>query len=169
MAQNDFTDFEIQQSFDEVQAWGGEQRPLVAPGDYRLTVIHVEQKPSSNNQPMVAVTFEVADDGEQKGAKVYNNYSLQPQALGRLKALMVACGASLSGFRASEIMGATIRASVIHTEGQAKVDQQGNPLPARTFANVINELPLDDGPVQAATQTPPVLKGKPANGAVRRA
>ncbi len=179
MSNQEFADFEIQQNFSDIDAWGGEPRPLVPPGDYKLTVVGVENATAkSSQQPMVAVTFEVAE-GEHAGMKVWNNYSLSPKALGRLKALMVACGASLDAFRAREIMGQTIRASVIHVEGAAQVDQSGNTLPARTFANLINELPPEEAQAQAEptkTTAPPITKAAPAptakpaqNGAVRRA
>lgn len=187
MAQNEFTDFEldVDLSGDDVRAWGGEQRPLVPPGDYTLTITHLESTTAeSSGNPMIAVTFDVADEGEHNGAKIYNNYSLSPKAIGRLKQLMIACGANLAKFVASELLGQTIRASVIHTESAGKVDSEGNTKGPRTFANVINEQPLEEQkPAETKTATKPPVTNKPgataatataattkaANGAARRA
>ncbi len=173
MAQNEFTDFEIEMDLEQVDAWGGEQRPLCPPGDYILEVKHVEQKNSKNQQPMIAVTYEVAE-GELLGTRVYNNYSLQPQSRGRVKQFMIACGMNLAKFVAGEALGAKIRGTVVHVDGQPSTDAQGNVRPAGVFANVVNEQPLE---TQAAPQTkaapPPVLnKGqanaKPTNAQPRR-
>jgi len=166
----EFTDFEIHQDLSEVDAWGGEQRPLVPAGEYQLTITHVEQKPSSNNNPMIVVTFEVAS-GPEKGSKLWGNYVLTQKAMGRIKALVVACGGSLDVIRASELMGATIEATIVHNEGQAKIGPDGNPGATPVYANVINER----APEQAApapTPAPPVTRAtqaKPQNGAARRA
>ena len=157
MSQAEFTDFEIEQDFNEVKEWGGEFS-LVPPGDYTLLVTNLEQKPG-DKAPYVAVTFEVQDEGDYKGQKVFNNYSFSDKAQGRVKQLMVACGAQLDKFRASQIHGATIRATVIHTEGAARTDENGNVLPSKTFANVINELPLDDQPA-APVEKPPVQRAQ---------
>lgn len=157
MAQNEFTDFEFEVDLEGVDAWGGEKRPLCPPGDYILEVKHVEQKPSKNQQPMLTVQYEVAE-GDLIGTRVYNNYSLQPQSRGRLKQFMIACGMDLSKFVAGQALGAKIRGSVVHVDGQPSTDAQGNVRPAGVFANVINEQPLEEAaPVQAKATTPPVL------------
>jgi len=171
----EFTDFEVQVDNTETAAWGGEQRPLVPPGDYQLTVIHLEQRNAqTSGNPMIAVTFEVTamadggDAGEQKDQRVYNNYSLSPKALGRLKALQVAAGAQLDKFVASQVFGATIVGTVVHTESAPGVDGQGNPREGRSFANVINERPLEGAvetaPVEQPKKPPITNKATPANG-----
>jgi hypothetical protein len=134
----------------------------VPPGEYTLTITSFEQKTAkSSQQSMISVVFDVAD-GDCAGQKVYNNYSLSPKALGRIKALMVAAKTELTRIVASQFLGQTIKGTVVHTEGQGSVDTNGNPLPARTFANVINEQPLDEAPAQkVAAKTPPVMN-KPA-------
>jgi hypothetical protein len=123
---------------------------------------------------MIAVTFEIQDDGDYKLSKVFNNYTLTAAAMGRIKQLMLAVGGSLDGkIRASEIMGATIRGTVIHTESGGGTDANGNPQAPRTFANLINELPLEEQKpvVQQKAVTPPVARGgqKPAANGARRA
>lgn len=164
MAQQEFTDFEIDINLEGQEAWGGEFT-LLPVGDYLLTVVGFEQKNSkSTNQPMIAVTFEVAE-GEHVGKKAFNNYSLTQKALGRIKSLMVACRTQLDKIVASQFMGQTIAASIIHEIQAAGVDANGNPTPERTNARVVNEQPYGDAPeVKAATKTtaPPITNGKPA-------
>lgn len=177
MAQSEFTDFEVQiEGLDEMNAWGGEGFKIPEQGEYELRVVAVEQKTAASTQnPMVAVTFEVTKPlndqaPDNVGLKVFNNYVLTPKALPRLKQLMVACGASLAGFRASEVMGQTIKATVIHNEGAAQIDESGNPRPSRTFANLINEQPLETAAPKVDTTKPPIMnKSAPVkNGAGAR-
>jgi hypothetical protein len=89
---------------------------------------------------------------------------------------MVACKTELTRVVGSQFVGQTIRASIVHTEAAASIDANGNPREAKTFANVWNELPLEDAPAaetKPAAKTPPVMNkpaaAKPANGAPRRA
>lgn len=176
--QKEFEDFELDLDLTETQAWGGEYQ-LPPAGDCTLTVVNITQETSSKNNPMLAVTFEIADEGEHKGKKVFNNYSLNQKALGRLKALSIACGASMGTFKAAEHVGQTIRATIIHVEGQPGIDEQGNPRPAKTFANVMNEQPLEEVAETAPPPKPPIANKKTApvagnakataNGAPRRA
>lgn len=165
---SDFADVVIQTDFTELDTYDGSQRPLLPKGDYTLKVVHVEQK-TLNGKPAIVVESEVVEPVEHAGAKVWNNYFLKSKddtGLKRLKALMVACGASLDAFRAAEIMDVSYRAEIIHTEGKGKLDADGNELPSKTFANVIRERPLEDGATQAAVEPPPITKGgKGANGA----
>lgn len=166
--ENEFADFEVEQDFNDIKPMEGGNYPLVPVGDYTFDIENVIQKPSSNNNPMVVVTFVVAE-GEFQGAKVWGNYPLVKQSLGRLKQLMVACNANLDKFRAAEIMGARIRGTIVHSEGQVQVGPDGNPLPVRTFANISNEQPLEVVETKPETKaankvaSPPVTnKGKPA-------
>lgn len=175
--QQEFSDFEINVNTTEVQEWGGEQRPLVPIGDYVATIVMVGNKPIGQNTPAVNITFEINEggDGTQVGGKLFNNYPLTEAALGRMKNLQLACGASLDAIRASELMGAKIRLTVIHTESAGTPDANGNPRPARTFANVCNEAPYEEKPAtKAAAAKPPITQAAPpakpaaTNGAARR-
>ncbi len=171
MAQNEFTDFEVQVDLSNVQEWGGEQRPAVPPGEYTFRAVAVEQKTAkSSGNSMIAVTWEVIDEGDQQGAKVFNNYVLTQNALGRLKQLMIAVGGTLDGkVRASEIMGAEIRATVINEEVAGVPNADGVPGPTKTFARIQNEQPASQPePQQQQKAAPPVTRGQqPANGAAR--
>ncbi len=166
MSQQEFTDFEIDINLETQDAWGGESAPPLPIGEYLFTVVGFEQKNSkSSNQPMIAVTFEVAE-GELAGRKAFNNYSLTQKALGRLKSLMLACKTELTRVVASQFMGQTIRASIIHEVQPAGVDTNGNPTPERVNGRVVNEQPLEEAAVEAKpttkATTPPITNGKAA-------
>ena len=176
----EYQDFEVDIDLTEVQAFGGGGFQLAPEGEWMLTIVDMEKKSSSKQKPMIVVTFEIADEGEFKGTKVWNNYSLQEQAIGRLKQLSLACGAQIDKFYSSQHIGQTIRATIIHVEGAGQVGPDGTVQPPRTFANVCNEMPLeDDGEVQqeeappAPPAKPPVMRGgankATRNGAPRRA
>lgn len=167
MSQNEFQDFEVDVDggLEEVKEWGGEFR-LVPAGDWTLDIVHVKRQDSKENKtPMIVVTFEVGDEGEYHGSKLFGNYALTAAAMGRIKQLMIACGASLDKIRASELMGARITATVVHNEGSARTDADGNPLPTKTFANVINERVFEGDEAEAEPEPepePPAAKAKPA-------
>jgi len=176
MSEEQFTDFEVDVNLEATEAWGGEQRPLLPQGDYLLTVTNMLQKTGKESGgAYFAVTFDVAE-GEFVGQKVYNNYSLSDKAIGRLKSLMVACKTQLDKVIARQFVGQTIKATITHTEGSPQIDQNGNPKPIKIFANVVNELPLDDAPAEKPAAKTPAIMNKPAaakpvvgNGAARRA
>jgi len=167
----EFVDFEIEADFEGTDAWGGGFQ-LVPPGKYILEVANIQQGTSKTNNPKMDVTFTVAEGQEtdeaakHTGRTVFSTYSLLPQSLGRLKQFMIACGAPLDKFRAGNCMGAKIRATVQHTEGSAEPGPDGKPREARTFAKVVDELPLDAGgdDAQDAPPPPPPVTNKKATG-----
>lgn len=186
MAQ-EFTDFEVAVDLadENVKAWGGEQSDPPDVGDYEFIVDNVEQVASKEKQtPMIKVKFLVDSEGPFKGFPVWNNYALTQKALGRLKQLQVATGGRLDKFVASELLGARLAGTVIHSMGQGGADANGNVLAPRVFANLINERPIEGeqaaapapapAPPIKAAQTKPATQApaqKPAvnNGAARRA
>lgn len=166
----EFTDFEIELDLSEQEAWGGAYE-LAPPGYYDLTVVgFVQKNAKSSGNPMIAVTFEIAS-GEFQGRKVFNNYSLSPKALGRIKKLMLACRTELSRIIASQFMGQTIRGEVIHTTGEGSVDATGNALEPKTFANVINEEPIEEVEVAPtpAKNKPPIVEASQVASTVKPA
>ncbi len=174
MAQKEFQDFEVDVDLTNVEAWDGAYK-LVAPGEYAMTLVHLEKKNSKKSQqPMIVVTFEIIDEGEFKGSKLFGNYSLSADARGRLKALSVACNAQVDKFIASQHLGQTIIATVVHTEGAADIGPDGAPRPPKVFANVGTERPYEEVAEVEAPPAPPANKAKvatkpAANGAARRA
>lgn len=182
----EFVDFEVDGDFEAAKEFGG-GFSNVPPGKYILDIDNIQQKTFSSNNAGFVVTFKVSEGQEndeaakQTGRLLFGNYVLTDKALGRVKQLMIACGAPLDKFRASACMGAKIRAEVIHNEGKPDVGPDGQPRDAKTFANVINEMPLDATPAQdeappppppstkKAAATTPAANGKaPAAGAARR-
>lgn len=103
---------------------GIESRGRAIPdGVYFLTSIGVEEKESSEGNPYLAWEWRVAD-GDLKGAKVWDNTSLQPQALWRLK-ILLEMGGREPGERALELdldalVGMEIRAEITNEEFQGK-------------------------------------------------
>jgi len=182
---SEFTDFEVQLDLTDVNPWAGDSGTPAPAGDWQMKITNVEHKPSkSSNRPMLAVTFEIvagadgSDAGEATGLKAYTNYVLDNSGgQGRVKQLMIACGASLDKIRGSELLGQTIKATVTHASVQG-VGADGNPLPPKTFANVMNEQPLEmapaatTAPAASSAKTPPIMNKAPAatktpNGARR--
>lgn len=188
MSQQPHESVEINLDFDlsseDIRDWGGEGfgPPEVPPGEHVFDVVSVAQNTSKAGNSMLTVEFEVAE-GEAAGKRVTGWYTLTPKALGRIKRLMMCVGARLDNkIRTDEILGGKLRATVIHEQGQPqtnpdgspKVGADGEPLPPRIFAKVINERPTEAAE-KAATQKaapPPVTRAgtnKAATPATRRA
>lgn len=66
-------------------------RKAVPEGTYTLVVNSATQKKSQEGKPMISFEFEI-DEGPYKGSKLYENCSLQPQALFKLKSVLIALG-----------------------------------------------------------------------------
>jgi hypothetical protein len=60
-------------------------------GTYSVKITEAELSKSQSGNPMVKVVFEVTE-GKNKGAKLFENVSLQPQALFKLKSILLAVG-----------------------------------------------------------------------------
>ena len=69
-------------------------RKAIPEGTYEVVVNEATQKNSRDGNPMIAFEFEVAE-GAHKGAKLYENCSLQPQALFKLKSVLLALGMNI--------------------------------------------------------------------------
>lgn len=172
-------EIDIDLSSDELRAFGGGGGPILPVGTYTFDISAVEQTTSKKNQPVAKVTFKVVDEGEHFGVELSKSYSLQTQALGRIKNLMIACNARLDKIRLGELLGARIIAEVIHTEGQGVVDAQGNVQPGRMLCDVVKEqaIAVEEPPpppppaakntAKAAATTPPAAKGNGTTAARR--
>lgn len=158
----EFEDFEVEGDFEGTKPMEGGSFDLPAEGSYIVDVINLKQAESSTNKPMITVEFKICDEQDTDDAKKYagqhlwQNYFLTEKALGRLVQLMKAAGAPLEKFRASAILGARMRVDVVHNQGEARKNAEGQELPARVFANVCKERPLEEN--VPAAPPPPVTK-----------
>lgn len=161
-------EIDIDLSNPDLKEWGGGGGPKLPVGQYVFDITDAVQEQSSKNQPVVKVTFKVADEqSEHNGVELTKKYSLQTQALGRIKNLMMAAGCQLDKIRLGELIGARIIADIVHVEGQGKVDAQGNPQPGGTFCDIVKETAIA-GAAEAEPPPPPppaAKGGKAANGA----
>ena len=149
----DLPEIDIDLSGDDIGAWGGGGGPRLPIGTYTFDIVSAKQDVSKKNQPVAKIMFKVADEGEQLGVELEKSYSLQTQSLGRIKNLMIACGARLDKIRLGELVGARIIAEIIHTVGAPVVDAQGETKPGGTFCDVVKETAIEQ-PVAAAAPPP---------------
>lgn len=155
-------EIDIDLSSDEISAFGGGGGPILPIGMYTFDIVKAEQGQSKKQQPVAKVTFKVADEGEHFGVELTKSYSLQSQALGRIKNLMIAAGARLDKIRLGELVGARIIAEIMHTEGQGSVDAQGNVVPGRMLCDIVKEQAIEQ---QEAPPPPPPPAAKNAKAA----
>jgi hypothetical protein len=180
MANNEtFVDLpEIEIDLTNVAAWDGQQGPKLPVGAYTMDIVSAVQASSKAQQPVLEVTFRVADEGPQNGVELMKKYSLQQQALGRMAQLMVACGARLDKIRPAELVGARIIVEITHVVGQGKVDTQGGVQPGDLFCEISKERAIEvaEQPVApppaarkaAPAAQPPAQPTGPKNGSVAR-
>jgi hypothetical protein len=146
---------------EDVRAWGGNSGPKLPIGTYTMDIVKAEQDVGkTSNQPVAVVTFRVADEGENNGVELTKKYSLQPKALGRMKNLMIACGARLDKIRLGELMGSRLLVDIVHVEGKGTVNAQGEPVPGGTFCDVTNETGI--AAPEPAPAPPPAAKAAAA-------
>lgn len=96
----------------------------VPDGQYALAVSSVTQKKSeSSGQPYLSWEFKV-DEGKYKGRKVWDNTSLQPQALWKLRSLLECMGMDIEDgefeLDLSDFEGNTIGAEIANEKYQGK-------------------------------------------------
>lgn len=113
-------------------------RKAIPEGTYEVVVNEATQKNSRDGNPMIAFEFEVAE-GAHKGAKLYENCSLQPQALFKLKSVLLALGMDIPNkafdLNLRDLVGLTCEVEVGHEvyEGKkrARILQYNDPEEAR--------------------------------------
>lgn len=100
-------------------------RKTLPEGVYTLVVDSATQKSSQGGNPMIAFEFSVAE-GKYQGSKLYENCSLQPQALFKLKSVLIALGLDIPNkafdLDLKNLIGMTCEADVGHEvyEGKKK-------------------------------------------------
>ena len=105
--------------FTDVESGG----KAVPDGSYEVEVVEVTEEESSEGNPYLKWKFRITD-GEAKGAALYDNTSLQVQALWRLKGLLEVLGDDVPNssmdLDLSEYPGRTLTVSVVNEEYQGK-------------------------------------------------
>lgn len=98
-------------------------RKAIPEGTYEVVVNEATQKNSRDGNPMIAFEFEVAE-GAHKGAKLYENCSLQPQALFKLKSVLLALGMNIPNkafdLNLRDLVGLTCEVEVGHEVYEGK-------------------------------------------------
>ena len=98
-------------------------RKAIPEGTYEVVVNEATQKDSRDGNPMIAFEFEVAE-GAHKGAKLYENCSLQPQALFKLKSVLLALGMDIPNkafdLNLRDLVGLTCEVEVGHEVYEGK-------------------------------------------------
>lgn len=98
-------------------------RKAIPEGTYEVVVNEATQKDSRDGNPMIAFEFEVAE-GAHKGAKLYENCSLQPQALFKLKSVLLALGMNIPNkafdLNLRDLVGLTCEVEVGHEVYEGK-------------------------------------------------
>ena len=133
-------------------------RKAIPEGTYEVVVNEATQKDSRDGNPMIAFEFEVTE-GAHKGAKLYENCSLQPQALFKLKSVLLALGLDIPNkafdLNLRDLVGLTCEVEVGHEvyEGKkrARILQYNDPEESQeedsddeSVEDKLSELDLDE-------------------------
>ena len=133
-------------------------RKAIPEGTYEVVVNEAIQKDSRDGNPMIAFEFEVTE-GAHKGAKLYENCSLQPQALFKLKSVLLALGMDIPNkafdLNLRDLVGLTCEVEVGHEvyEGKkrARILQYNDPEESQeedsndeSVEDKLSELDLDE-------------------------
>lgn len=98
-------------------------RKTIPEGTYTLVVDSATQKSSQGGNPMIVFEFSVAE-GKYQGSKLYENCSLQPQALFKLKSVLIALGMDIPNkafdLDLKDLIGLTCEAEVGHEVYEGK-------------------------------------------------
>lgn len=98
-------------------------RKVIPEGTYGVVVNEATQKDSRDGNPMIVFEFEVSE-GTHKGAKLYENCSLQPQALFKLKSVLLALGMDIPNkafdLNLKDLIGLTCEVEVGHEVYEGK-------------------------------------------------
>lgn len=98
-------------------------RKTIPEGTYTLVVDSATQKSSREGNPMIAFEFSVAE-GKYQGSKLYENCSLQPQALFKLKSVLIALGMDIPNkafdLDLKDLIGLTCEAEIGHETYEGK-------------------------------------------------
>lgn len=98
-------------------------RKVIPEGTYQVVVNEAKMGKSKEDKPKVAFEFEVSE-GPNKGFKLFENCSLQPQALFKLKSLLMALGVDIPDgafdLNLKDLIGLTCEVEVGHEVYEGK-------------------------------------------------
>lgn len=98
-------------------------RKVIPEGTYLVVVNEVKMGKSKEDKPKVAFEFEVSE-GPNKGFKLFENCSLQPQALFKLKSILMALGVDIPDgafdLNLKDLVGLTCEVEVGHEVYEGK-------------------------------------------------
>lgn len=126
-------------------------RKAIPEGTYEVVVNEANQKSSRDGNPMISFEFEVTE-GAHKGAKLYENCSLQPQALFKLKSVLLALGMDIPNkafdLNLRDLIGLTCEVEVGHEvyEGKkrARILQYNDPEESQEEGSDDDEESVED-------------------------
>ncbi len=124
--------------FTGVSTEGGSR--VLEEGPIRFEVDDVTEEMSQEDKPYLKMVLKVDEDGEYKGCKVYDNFSLQPQALWKLRGFMEAAGLeTVEGkmeIDPDEFIGCLVVGNIVHEEYKGKTQNRVN-----EYSQVEDEAP----------------------------
>jgi hypothetical protein len=108
--------------FTGVEAGGGGR--LLPEDTHEFELVEIEEETGENSgEPYLAAVFKVTD-GEYEGTKAYDNFSLQPQALWKLRSFLEAAGYTTEDgpmdIPYDDMIGLVASADVIHEDYKGK-------------------------------------------------
>lgn len=113
----------ISVDFTGVSAEGGGR--LLPEGPVKLELVDIEEKEGeSSGQPYLSFTFEVPEGEEFAGTKAWDNMSLQPQSLWKLRGFLEAAGVATEDgpmdIDQDELIGLVVTGNIIHEDYKGK-------------------------------------------------
>jgi len=145
----------VKVDFTGVDVTGGGK--LLPEGPIQLELKEIEEKEGEDSgKPYLEGRFEVAEPGENEGVTVYDNFSLQPKALWKLRSVMEAGGIQTvdgpMSIDLDELVGIVVVGDIIHEEYKGKQK------------NRVNGYSSVDGGSTATEESTPAKRKRPARG-----
>lgn len=118
----------IRVDFTGVSTEGGGK--VVDEGQYRVEVTDATEEESNEGKPYIKVVMKIDDGGDFDGVKIYDNMSLQPQALWKLRSFMENLGIETPegpmDIDLDELIGASVMIDIIHESYKGKPKNRVN-------------------------------------------
>lgn len=171
MAGSNGTGYFDDSHLDDVASWDGESSAPVEPGDYEAEIMEVTEAVSSNDNPMLVVTFGIlgAADGsetEMTGRNIRGRYVRAGKGRGRLRNFLESIGIGAPWqYGVDDLVGKKLLFTVVGGE-YTKMDPQTGEEETRQSANVQKERalpePVKNSKGKSASVKPPQDTKQPA-------